>query len=555
VTNATGPETSLWRKDTVEYALRTLTRRSGIVVSRPYTFIASGENVPAAIEYFSQTHRTAIAKPAGNARGEGIVIVRPGDQVASSWPSRRHVVQDLVAAPLTIDGVKIDLRAYVLVRSDNRDASGLVGPILVRRASSAWHPGEEISELTNTALRHRLGLNADIVPLEDLRLDAPIETAIRSELRTLAATLIDAAQLWTSDEPRPVVQGGPLVQMWGIDALVVKNDGGTRLALLEVNIYPQLFRGAVRADRAVARLLADEYTAALDDAIHHGGDPLTRTRRSAGSRRRSDSAVATILTTRRNHETTRALTVACSRRGIQLLPSEQPVAGSRVVFHWGLDRPDARRILRHASEWCADNRAALVNGTLIDKWRQLVAMHETGVPVPRSWLAKSCAAAVAAAHDLGYPVILKPLWGSYGKGVRRAVSAEELAAGWRGPSVVQAWIPEGWQCTRVLVIDRSIVSAVTRSALDGRIATYDHGRRAHLSAATLDHRETRVAIDACEALGIAIGGVDVVPGPRGPLVLEVNHRGVELHLTPLHGDDAVDRVADFLADRAAAASA
>ncbi|WP_331736825.1 ATP-grasp domain-containing protein [Streptomyces sp. NBC_00211] len=63
-----------------------------------------------------------------------------------------------------------------------------------------------------------------------------------------------------------------------------------------------------------------------------------------------------------------------------------------------------------------------------DKARQRQRLHEAGVAVPRHERVRSADGARAAAHRIGYPVVLKPVQGSGSLGVRLCADAEEVSA-------------------------------------------------------------------------------------------------------------------------------
>jgi ribosomal protein S6--L-glutamate ligase len=119
--------------------------------------------------------------------------------------------------------------------------------------------------------------------------------------------------------------------------------------------------------------------------------------------------------------------------------------------------------------------------------------------------------------------------------------------------LIQEFLPSSGQCARVLVVGQQIAYAVNRIANDGFHATYDHGYRARLEAFEPTREEREIAIEACRALNIDIGGVDLVRTAAGPRLLEVNHRGVRLEESAVHGPDAIDFVAGYLCARSRSA--
>eukprot|EP00966_Prymnesium_polylepis_P282086 6518526-Prymnesium_polylepis.1 len=90
---------------------------------------------------------TYIVKPSAGCQGAGIYLVR--------WPQQLHgsqraaaVVQEYVASPLLLDGLKFDLRCYVLVKSVQPLVAYLYREGMARFATAPYAPPDE-SNLSN----------------------------------------------------------------------------------------------------------------------------------------------------------------------------------------------------------------------------------------------------------------------------------------------------------------------------------------------------------------------------------------------------------------------
>jgi glutathione synthase/RimK-type ligase-like ATP-grasp enzyme len=260
--------------------------------------------------------------------------------------------------------------------------------------------------------------------------------------------------------------------------------------------------------------------------------------------------VMTVLTTRPAHPMLRALAAAAERHAVLVRCSSRVDARSSLVFAWSFPRPAALTIVR---EFCEHHRIDHVNAEPVGKWEQLVRLSDAGLPIPNSRRAVTPEDARSAAALIGYPVIIKPNWGLRSQGVELVPDEAALELAWtHGYRVVQSYLAEGARCTRVLVIGGRAVSAVTRVALDGVHATYDHGRRGTLEAYPISPECEALAVAACRAVGVGVGGVDIVDTAAGPCVLEVNHVRVDFGDRDLHGPDAVPTLAAWLAERAQA---
>jgi glutathione synthase/RimK-type ligase-like ATP-grasp enzyme len=257
--------------------------------------------------------------------------------------------------------------------------------------------------------------------------------------------------------------------------------------------------------------------------------------------------VITVLTTRTGHATLRALADAACDRGLDVrcLPRVDPA--SSLVFPWSYARPNTLAAVR---EYCAYHGIDHINAEPLGKWDQLVRLADAELPIPNSRRARGLHDAREAAKLVGYPAIIKPNWFCQSRGVELVRNEAELEGAWTNfHRIVQSYLPEGARCTRILVIGDRAVWATTRVAKDGVHATYDHGRRATLEPYPLLPQRAELAVAACRAVGVEIGGVDVVETTSGPRILEVNHVALEFGDEALHGPDAVTALAAWLAER------
>ena len=170
-----------------------------------------------------------------------------------------------------------------------------------------------------------------------------------------------------------------------------------------------------------------------------------------------------------------------------------------------------------------------------DKWRTALALEEADLTTPQTTLALTPDAAREAAEELGYPLVIKPLTGSWGRRiamVRDADAADavlEHTAALPAPQArvvcLQEPVETAGRDIRVLVVGGEPLGAVYRIAEEGwrtNVALGSETRPCRLS-----DRLARLAVQAAEATGAEIAGVDVLEGEDDELfVLEVN-AGVE----------------------------
>lgn len=165
-----------------------------------------------------------------------------------------------------------------------------------------------------------------------------------------------------------------------------------------------------------------------------------------------------------------------------------------------------------------------------DKWRSSLALTRAGLPTPRTILALTPDAALAALDAVGYPAVLKPLVGSWGRMValvpdrRTGCSLLEYVAALPHPQARIVCVQEclrGGRELRVLVAGAEPVAAMWRRGADwrGNVALGGRGEYCEPGAETAS-----LAVAAAASVGADIAGVDLIETDDGLHVLEVNHR-------------------------------
>lgn len=189
----------------------------------------------------------------------------------------------------------------------------------------------------------------------------------------------------------------------------------------------------------------------------------------------------------------------------------------------------------------------------IDKYLASSRIAAAGLLVPRTRVVQGEAAALAAWDALGGDCVVKPLFGSQGKGIERVESRAALAR-WLGRpagpgSDAVVYIQEflgtaRWDARILLVGDR--LFAMRRTAPPGEWRT-------NLAVGGLAERFdpppawTAAARIAADSLGTAVAGVDLLPAADGsPIILEVNAVPGWRGLEAATGLDVTAAVADHL---------
>jgi RimK family alpha-L-glutamate ligase len=206
---------------------------------------------------------------------------------------------------------------------------------------------------------------------------------------------------------------------------------------------------------------------------------------------------------------------------------------------------ELQRLEREGSQVLNGSRALL---RCHDKLRTAQALLRAGLPHPETTLVRDC----RAVPPFEGPYVVKPRFGSWGKGVERCETLAELRAclkrcarrksfAHRGV-LVQQYVDSPPIDLRVIVASGHAIGAIQRVAASGEWRTNVSlgGTRIPVDAPA-DARELAVA--AAAAVGGDLVGVDLLPVPGGYSVLELNGA---VDFTHEYGDDVFVRAARLL---------
>lgn len=148
-----------------------------------------------------------------------------------------------------------------------------------------------------------------------------------------------------------------------------------------------------------------------------------------------------------------------------------------------------------------------------------------GLPVPRTVVTQDLDRAAEAVSDFGKAVI-KPLYGSFGIGIERvcADACDELLPAFmqdHGVAYIQEYIPNEGRDIRAFVVGNEIPAAMYRVAGPGQWKT-NVFQGAACKACELSPLIQDMCLEAARIAGLDYTGVDVVEGPDGPVILELN---------------------------------
>ena len=199
---------------------------------------------------------------------------------------------------------------------------------------------------------------------------------------------------------------------------------------------------------------------------------------------------------------------------------ERSVNHSRALY--------SLKLLESAGIPCI-NRAQVAQ-TCGDKIETSIALEQAGVPQPEVRIAYSEQSALKAIEELGYPVVLKPVVGSWGRLLTKANDREaaeaviehKLTLGSYQHSIfyVQEYVEKQSRDIRSFVVGDQCIAAIYRESSHWITNT---ARGAVASNCPIIAPIAEISLAAAAAVGGGILAVDLFESERGLLVNEVNY--------------------------------
>ncbi|HMK08981.1 MAG TPA: lysine biosynthesis protein LysX [Anaerolineales bacterium] len=228
-----------------------------------------------------------------------------------------------------------------------------------------------------------------------------------------------------------------------------------------------------------------------------------------------------------------------------------------VVLERSLSYSSGLYALRLLNGWGVPTvNSAAVAEVCGDKLATTAALARAGVPQPRATLALSVESALEAMESLGFPVVLKPVVGSWGRLLAKindrdaaeAVLEHKATLGSYQHSIfyIQEFIDKPGRDIRAFVIGDRVVTAIYRKS-DHWITNTARGAAGELCPITPALEQA--SLQAARAVGGGVLAIDLIEdAERGLLVNEVNHT-MEFHTTqPISGIDLGRLISEYVLD-------
>ncbi len=211
-------------------------------------------------------------------------------------------------------------------------------------------------------------------------------------------------------------------------------------------------------------------------------------------------------------------------------------------------RVDALHRLEAAGVRVVNSAAAIERG--VDKYYTAALLEDAGLPTPRTIVTERWEEALAAFHELGGDVVVKPLFGSEGRGMTRVSDVDTYYRVLRALELgryvycVQEFVPHGCADIRTFVVGGRVVAAMLRRG-NGWKTNAAQGAKGEPYA--MDDQVVELSLRSAEVLGAEHAGVDILPRESGGYaVIEVNTIPGWRALLSATGVDAAECLVDHV---------
>lgn len=194
-----------------------------------------------------------------------------------------------------------------------------------------------------------------------------------------------------------------------------------------------------------------------------------------------------------------------------------------------------------------------VSNTCGDKILTAVALKDAGVAQPDVRIAFTEDSAITAIEDIGYPVVLKPAVGSWGRLLSKindrdaaeTVLEHKTVLGSYHHSIffIQKYVEKKGRDIRAFVVGNECIAAIYRSS-DHWITNTARGASA--SNCPITPELSKICVDAAVAVGGGVLAVDLFESPDGLLVNEVNYTMEFRNSIDTTGVNIPDKVIDYI---------
>jgi [lysine-biosynthesis-protein LysW]--L-2-aminoadipate ligase len=233
----------------------------------------------------------------------------------------------------------------------------------------------------------------------------------------------------------------------------------------------------------------------------------------------------------------------------------RPLSGYDVVLDRCISHSRAVSILRVLNDWGIPTvNTCEVVANCGDKLVTTSLLRRAGIPIPRTLVAFTPEAALEAIEQVGYPAVLKPAIGSWGRLLSKVNDREAAEAILEHKAVlggyphhvyyIQEYIRKPGRDIRAFVVGDETIAAIYRHSPHW-ITNTARGGQASRCPVTPELND--LCVRAAQAVGGGVLALDVLEDPdRGYLVNEVNHTTEFRNSIAPTGVDIPGRIVDYV---------
>jgi len=216
---------------------------------------------------------------------------------------------------------------------------------------------------------------------------------------------------------------------------------------------------------------------------------------------------------------------------LDLAKPDLPMLRCHVVLERCINHLRALYTLRVLNDWGVPTVNTYdVANICGDKLLTTTALERAGVPTPRTLIAYTPESALEACEELGYPVVMKPAVGSWGRLLARVNDRDAaeallehkvtLGSFHHGAFYLQEFVRKPGRDIRSFVIDGETICAIYRDSPHWITNTARGGFASNCPVTDEIHQ---VSLAAAQAVGGGVVAIDLFESERGLLVPEVNY--------------------------------
>ena len=239
---------------------------------------------------------------------------------------------------------------------------------------------------------------------------------------------------------------------------------------------------------------------------------------------------------------------------LDLAAPDPAMAGCHVVLERCINHLRALYSLRVLNDWGVPTVNTFdVANICGDKLLTSTALERARVPAPRTLIAFTPESALAACEEIGYPIVMKPAVGSWGRLLARVNDRDAaeallehkvtLGSFHHGAFYIQEFVRKPGRDIRTFVVGDETICAIYRDSPHW-ITNTARGASASNCPVTDELHELSQA--AAKAVGGGVVAIDLFESDRGLLVNEVNYTMEFRNSIDTTGVDIPARIVDYV---------